>query len=71
MATDIYGSTVYDIPRQSSKCRIVVYSHITENEGKSYRGVIDCSDDVVDCGRPRKQDVVVAFREGKNGQVGF
>lgn len=47
---DIYGSEVYDVPRQQSKCKVIVYSHITENpDDKQYGGVVDCSRDVVNC----------------------
>jgi hypothetical protein len=47
---DIYGSEIYDVPRQRSRCKIIVYSHITENpDDKQYGGIIDCSRDVIKC----------------------
>jgi len=47
---DIFGSEIYDVPRQQSRCRIMVYSHITSNpDDQQYGGVIDCSADVTEC----------------------
>lgn len=48
MSSDsIYGAwEQLDVPRQSSHCRIIVYSHITDNDKN---GEINCSMDVVNC----------------------
>ena len=47
---DIYGSEIYDIPRQRSRCKILIYSHIIDNpDDKDYAGILDCSRDVIQC----------------------
>lgn len=47
---DIFGSEIFDIPRQQSRCRVMVYSHIEENpDDSNYGGVVDCSKDVIQC----------------------
>lgn len=42
----ITGSEIYDIPRQHSRCKVLIYSHIDDNE---LQGRIDCSLDVIQC----------------------
>jgi len=47
---DIFGSEIYDVPRQSSRCQILVYSHISKGtEDKTYSGAVNCSRDVIEC----------------------
>ena len=47
---DIFGSEIYDVPRHSSKCRILVYSHISSGtDDPDFKGAVNCSRDVIDC----------------------
>lgn len=45
---DITGAMEHygDVPRQHSRCKVIVHSHITSNDKK---GTIDCSADVTEC----------------------
>jgi hypothetical protein len=47
---DIYGSEIYDVPRQSSRCQILIYSHISKGtEDQTFTGAVNCSRDVIEC----------------------
>ena len=44
---DPFGAETFDgISRQRSRCRVLIHSHVIDN---SLNGVIDCSNDVVEC----------------------
>ena len=42
----ISGSEIFDVPRQHSECKILIYSHI---ETPPLNGQVDCSKDVIQC----------------------
>jgi len=53
---DVYGAEIFDIPRQSSVCRILIYSHISDGtgggkdeKGKESSKAVDCTRDVIQC----------------------
>lgn len=48
----ITGIEIYDIPRQHSQCKILIYSHVVKqdnDEGPSNNGFVDCTNDVINC----------------------
>jgi hypothetical protein len=46
---DVYGGEVFDVPRQSSRCKVVVYSHANQIPNNKSSGIVDCTNDVIQC----------------------
>jgi len=44
--TDPFGAESFGYPQQSSRCKIIIHSHVNSNQ---WKGVIDCTADVIAC----------------------